>query len=370
MHYSTTDVRWAKSSKPTTFHRVILPLAASRRVAWSNSFAHVINQQTPEPNQGPKMFQYLLIIITTLAITLTSTIITAQQTTTSPTTQKAAQKLANLENKQINESSGLAVSRANPNLLWTHNDSGDKARIYAFNLQGKHIARYKLPGIKAIDFEDIAAFTLDKKHYLLIADTGDNARKRKYATLYITREPTVDLAAIPVKGDLDIIKIIRYTYPDGPHDCEAVAVDPSTKSIILISKQWSSTRNLEDDITCKVYTLSLVLTPIATPDSDPGQILTANHIATLFIPIVTAADISSDGRRAIVATYFNAFEFHRSENESWTAAFARPPKIHFLPLRRQGESIAYSPDAKSIYLTSEKRPTPLWQVKLPGKNID
>ena len=33
-----------------------------------------------------------------------------------------------------------------------------------------------------------------------------------------------------------------------------------------------------------------------------------------------------------------------------------------LPVRVQGEAICYGQDGKTLYLTSEKRPTPLWEV--------
>ena len=90
--------------------------------------------------------------------------------------------------------------------------------------------------------------------------------------------------------------------------------------------------------------------------------LVARRIATLAIPLVTAMDVSPDGRRAVVLTYGNAYEFVRSENEDWAAAFAREPRPIRMPLRIQGESICYGPDGKTLYLTSEKLPTPLWEV--------
>ena len=38
-----------------------------------------------------------------------------------------------IEFKRINESSGLIKSRRWPNILWTHNDSGDEARLYSLS---------------------------------------------------------------------------------------------------------------------------------------------------------------------------------------------------------------------------------------------
>ena len=35
--------------------------------------------------------------------------------------------------REVRESSGLAVSRAYPGVFWTHNDSGDRPRLYALD---------------------------------------------------------------------------------------------------------------------------------------------------------------------------------------------------------------------------------------------
>ena len=44
-----------------------------------------------------------------------------------------------LQSPILTESSGLALSQNAPHMLWTHNDSGDGAFLYAFNLEeGSH----------------------------------------------------------------------------------------------------------------------------------------------------------------------------------------------------------------------------------------
>src|SRR5688500_19736049 len=42
-----------------------------------------------------------------------------------------------IESNEITESSGLAASLCQSDVLWTHNDSGDDAFIFAINSQGK-----------------------------------------------------------------------------------------------------------------------------------------------------------------------------------------------------------------------------------------
>jgi hypothetical protein len=77
-------------------------------------------------------------------------------------------------------------------------------------------------------------------------------------------------------------------------------------------------------------------------------------------------DISPDGRRAVVLTYGSAYEYTRLGKESWGDAFARKGRELKMPTRRQGESICYGPDGKTLYLTSEKLPTPLLEVPPAG----
>jgi len=64
----------------------------------------------------------------------------------------------------------------------------------------------------------------------------------------------------------------------------------------------------------------------------------------------------------VVLTYGNAYEFTRENGEACNMAFARQPAEILMPDREQGESICYSLDGKSLYLTSEKLPAPLWEV--------
>ena len=75
-------------------------------------------------------------------------------------------------------------------------------------------------------------------------------------------------------------------------------------------------------------------------------------------------DISPDGLRAVVLTYGHAREYARRADESWSKAFARKERIIVMPRRKQGESICYGEDGKTLYLTSEGKSQPLWEVPL------
>ncbi len=264
-------------------------------------------------------------------------------------------ELCKLANRTIDESSGLASSRNTPGVFWTHNDSGDRARLYAFDRQGKDLGRCDLKDVVAFDFEDIASFSHDGKNYLLVGDTGNNGLGATIQILYLIEEPTIDPKKGATKTEAPIVQVIPYSYEDDHRNCEAMAVDPTDRTILLVAKRRKSK--------CRVYAL-------AWPKNDPKRATSAREIAKLKIPSVTAMDVSPDGRRAVVLTYGNAYEYTRGPKEDWSTAFSRRPASIAIPKRKQGESICYGPDGKTLYLTSEKLPTPLIEVpvvKMPVK---
>jgi len=256
-------------------------------------------------------------------------------------------KLSLLTNKAIDESSGLACSRTNPGLFWTHNDSGDDAQIYLFDSQGRDLGSARIRGVFAFDWEDIFSFTENGKSYLVLCDVGNNGRAAGIQPMYLIQEPAIDATRGVTQDSTPVVQEIHIAYEDDHRDCEAVAVDPTTKTILFATK--------EDKKDSLVYALKW-------PEPDPKRAFTARQIATLEIPAVTAMDVSPDGLRAVVLTYRDAYEYVREASEDWSQGFSRPPRVIVTPRRIQGESICYGPDGKTLYLTSEKLPTPLFEI--------
>jgi hypothetical protein len=258
-----------------------------------------------------------------------------------------AKTLGEVVNEDIDESSGLAAGRVNKGVLWTHNDSGDKPRIFAMNHAGADLGVARITGASARDWEDMCSFAIGGKGFLLLADVGDNAVMRSMCTLYVAREPKLNLARRGAKLTAPAAMTINFRYEDGAHNCESVAVDTTTKTIYLVSKCRPPT--------CKVYAIPL-------PARSPKKPVIAKAVATLTLPTTTAMDISADGLRAVVCTYQDAYEYVRRPKETWAHGFSRPPRKLKLPFRTQGESICYGPDGKTLYLTSENLPVPLIKI--------
>ena len=256
-------------------------------------------------------------------------------------------RIATLANQTVDESSGLACSRRLSGLFWTHNDSGGDASLYLLDAKGRDLGSCTLQGVLAYDWEDMASFRLGGKGYLLVADTGNNGLAAAVHMLYLVEEPPVDPKRGVTVKQVPVARLIHFSYEDDHRNCEAVALDPTSKTFLLATK--------ERPAGCYVYALPW-------PENDPKKAFTARRIATLKLPGATAMDISPDGLRAVVLTYGNAYEYRRGAKEDWAKGFSRPPREIVLPKRAQGESICYGPDGKTLYLTSEQLPTPLLEV--------
>ena len=134
--------------------------------------------------------------------------------------------------ERLREVSGMAASRVHEDVLWLANDGGNDAALYAVSRRGRELARFAVDGVANTDWEDLAAFELDGRHYLLIADTGDNGGLRRTLQLHVVEEP-----ATLEDGPLKPAWSIAFRWPDGARDCEAVAVDAAAGQVLLVSKK-------------------------------------------------------------------------------------------------------------------------------------
>ncbi len=150
--------------------------------------------------------------------------------------------LVNLGNQSIKESSGIAASRRNAGIFWTHNDSGDGPFVYAFDRQGKHRGVWRVTGAKAIDWEDMAIGPGPRRgrSYLYLGDIGDNSKKRDQITVYRVAEPQVtpkdSSSTVQNPRDTEAADVIRLKYPDGKYDAEALLIHPFTGDLYVITK--------------------------------------------------------------------------------------------------------------------------------------
>lgn len=268
-------------------------------------------------------------------------------------------RLADLENKSVKESSGIAASKRNANIFWTNNDSGDGPFIYAFDRQGKDRGVWRVAGAKAQDWEDMAIGPGPRRgrSYIYIGDIGDNSRKRDEIIVYRVAEPSITSKTSPSTAErphnTEAAGVIRLKYPDGKHDAEALLVHPSTGDLYIVTKVRGTSAG--------VYKLKAPF-----PKSGVSTLVSLGEIQfpSGHIGLITGGDISPDGQRVVLCDYFRAYELTLENKRvtSFDAIWKLVPLAVGIGTRRQGESICYRADGMALLATSEGLPCPLIEI--------
>lgn len=251
-----------------------------------------------------------------------------------------------LENKYVNEASGVAVSAKNKDILWTFNDSNkDKeAKLYAFDTNGKDCGTYILKGIESRDWEDIAVGPgpEDGVQYLYIGEIGDNKARYDEKIIYRVKEPDIKHKK-SAHHHIKDVDIIRFVYPDGAKDAETVMIDPLTKDIIIISKRETG--------------VGAYILPYPQNTKEP---MTAKKICTLKLgneyeksEFIVAGDISKDGSQILIKSYINVFRYKRDKGKTIGETLSSVPDTLYYDIEPQGEAIGWSVDGKGYYTISE-----------------
>jgi hypothetical protein len=273
--------------------------------------------------------------------------------TTGRTAFAPAVEVGRIANNSVTESSGVAASRRAPGCYWTHNDSGGRPLLYAFDEKGRDLGTFVLPHTRAFDWEDIAVGPGPDRDvsYIYVGDIGDNLKRRRSISVLRIPEPAISKTGPSRRAtqtsDPATIKLI---YPDGKHDSEALLVHPKTGDLYVIAKT--------SDATARVY---VARAPHSTASSTTLERVGALQVSTLFGSLVTGADISPDGRRVVITNYLAAYELAlEAGSRSFDDIWRRPLTSISVPSRPQGEAICYSADGKSVVLTSEGGRSPIW----------
>jgi len=257
--------------------------------------------------------------------------------------------------KRIDESSGLAASRRYPGYLWTHNDSGDTARLFLLSPTGATVATVNLENANAFDWEDMAIGGEGENSWVYAGDIGDNFRWRSSLTVYRFREPEIDLTKTDQTVNLRAEKM-TLEYTGQQSDAETLIALPDSR-LIIVTKVASGSRIWQ--------------TPKAFED---GAKQTMQHIGEYSFKgdktlarLATGGDLSSDGRRLAVITYTNLYEWIVPLNEGgapdWATLWKTTPQISPLPELKQIESVCYSADGEKVFVSSEGTPMPLYAME-------
>lgn len=229
--------------------------------------------------------------------------------------------------REVPEASGLAVSRRQPGLLWTHNDSGHDTELFAVDSSGVVQGRVRLP-VRTRDWEDVSSGSCPSGDCLFIADIGDNDLARKNVQVFRIPEPRPDARQTPRPDTFTL------TYPDGPHDAEALFVAESRVFIVAKDRDGELYGSVE---------------PLGTEGKVRLQ-----RIGKLGLEVVTDAETSRDGQSVVVRTPTAAIVYRTAD----LVRGGSVPSGVQIPIdglqEPQGEGVALDGDV--LYLASEGRP--------------
>ena len=273
-------------------------------------------------------------------------------------------ELSTIHDDVLEEASGLVASVNNPNMLWTHNDSGDKARIFLIDKGGIVKTSVLIDSARNRDWEDIAIGPgpVEGKTYLYIGDIGDNESEFMFKYIYRIEEPVID---VKITRDTTIrtVAVIKFQYPDGLRDSESLMVDPLTRDLFLISK-----RELKANLyrlpypqsTTSTILAELVVSQIEFDQSSSvdttrlnGEALIRGYHPKYFYQIV-AADISPDGTEVLVKSYSTVYYWQRQPAEAIGDLLKRPALVLPYKPEPQGEAIGFDITGNGYYTLNEK----------------
>lgn len=237
---------------------------------------------------------------------------------------------------EIAEASGAAASRAQPGIIWSHNDSGNDPLLFAVDAAGNLVSQIDLSeaGVANEDWEDIALGSCAGGDCLYVGDIGDNQADRGEIVIQRLPEPGPEAAAA-----LEV-ESFRARYPDGPRDAEGLFILPPDRIFIV-------TKGGEAAIGVYSY-------PAPLRSGESVQLELVRTLSVGPVPLgdqVTGASASQNGEWVAIRTYTSLLVYRADQ----LLEGSDEPSIHvdLKPLSEaQGEGVALGPEG-SVVLTSE-----------------
>jgi len=245
----------------------------------------------------------------------------------------------------LKEASGIAASRRNSGVLWTHND-GTRQNVYAVSTNGARLATFNLT-LNVEDVEDVAVGPgpVAGVSYVYFGDIGGsqetNGLRSSVSVLRIP-EPFVDPAweSAPHSTDFSGVERFTLTYPSGSYDAETLMVDPISGDVFVVTKQNGAAR---------VYSVSLAS---ATNNATLSLVL----VREVAFDQASGGDISADGAQIVLRKETLATLWQRCDGETVGAALGRTGvaiPIFGPPTEANGEGIGFMPDGTGYVTISE-----------------
>jgi hypothetical protein len=252
-----------------------------------------------------------------------------------------------VDDPRLVELSGLAVVG---DALWAMADGGRRVELLRLDPDTCAVVGRLTADVDPYDAEDLAAAP---DGAMWVGDTGDNERRRS----------TVAVIVVPSRGAPELH---RLSYPDGPHDAEALLVDArGVPTIVTKEIGAAGIYRPEGPLTGVGPTPLVHVGDLVLPSSDtPGGPIGAFGART-----VTGGAVSADGRVVALRTYTDAWLFavpDAAGSDAVAAALRGTPVRVPLPDEPQGEAVAFTADG-TLLSGSEARGGAVGQIRaVPG----
>lgn len=191
------------------------------------------------------------------------------------------------------------------------------------------------PGNGPRDPEDLA-LSPDRKT-LWIGDIGDNDAQRE----------TIALWRMPADGSRQP-ELFRFRYPDGAKDAEGLLIGRDGAPIVVTKGARAMLYRPVDAPRQGATVVLRKLGEVTLPKTT-----TSNPLGPLGRVAVTGAAASPDGRRVVLRTLADAFEWDVADGDVAAALTTGKPRVTPLPDEPLGEAISYTPDGAAFVTVSE-----------------
>ncbi|MBO0827563.1 MAG: hypothetical protein J2P24_07255 [Streptosporangiales bacterium] len=229
---------------------------------------------------------------------------------------------------RIDSPAGLAVLPGEPNYVFTVNAHAP-TRVFGIDRKTGHSAvTMRLRDAKAVDWEAIAP---GQNRTLWVGDIGGGSGPRRSVTVYKFQLPSW------LHTGYYSSTAYHLTYPDGPHDAQALLVNP-TDGTMYVATGGSGGGSLyaASDLTSGG-------TQLRKAGSVPGN--------------VTDGAYRPDGKQFVLRTPGKAYVYSAPDKQVGTMALPEPP---------QGKGIAYTTDGSSLLLSGTGAKSKVLRVKVSG----
>lgn len=274
-----------------------------------------------------------LRVVTALVAILAGAAVPVALTSPAAASAKDPATVCTVTDKRMTELSGLAATAGGYVVVNDGSDIAADRKIFFLDRRCAVTRAVSYPS-RPRDTEDLG---LGRDGTVWVGDIGDNGRDRE----------TIGLWRLAPGGGRPVL--YRLAYPDGAHDAEALLITAAGTPVIVTKGVAEGTvyvpgAALRAGRTTPLRRAGSVSLPMT---STPNPFSFAGHL------LITGGAVSPDGRRAVLRTYADAFEFDVTDDDIVGAITRGRPRTVPLPGEPQGESVAYTADGTALLTVSE-----------------